>query len=1200
MSLTRCLLQVTVLLGHNGAGKSTTMSIMVGLFPPSSGDVLINGHSVTNDLDAARSSLGLCPQFDVLFDTLTVEDHLYFFGRLKGLDGIALSQEIDDYVAEMDLESKRKSASNTLSGGQKRALSVAIALIGGSETVVLDEPTSGMDPEKRRHTWQVLLKHKEKRTILLTTHFMDEADLLGDRIAIMSDGSVQCCGSSSFLKSRFGVGYHLTMLKAEGCDPKRVVEYLQTMVPSLKEADDLGQELACTIPAATIGELGALSLGLEREQEHLGVLSFGLGLSTMEEVFLNVGHGSNANPIERKATVKMAREKYSKLRKQKPVFIDGTWTQPGIEGLPSPPKFSAAERAKRQGSSLVREHEWQYGTATGRVSGPTLKLRQLRAMFGKRMMHSARKWKTLLAQTLLPVLFVVGAMEITKVTTGESEPPCYHLSLWDKQQPSMLLQPEDSVGNVPQPPVPAELGAVAAEISSRPASVRIQGLVSASKAEVIARGGGMTSIDAAPVSSAASTLFAEAELKARDGYYQQVYVPALSFEQGAFRVGTGGTLDPVSKTGDNKCWVQDSDATLGVAPTELVLERDQTYLFIAVSETEPGTTSARASAWGNGAFKVTTTTNPASTQATVIEDLNDFSPSGFMTGGASLKRFTPTVAGTFFLFCGQSAGSLDAVQLTVVAPGGCGAAGGCSVPSTTSVTAWYTAKSFHAAPTALATAENVIARRSLSEAVGVPSEPIFSSYNCPLPATAVGEAISINEDLTAFYVSIFLIFALSFLVASFGLFIVDERVSLAKHVQMVSGVSEPIYWTGTLAWDFVNISICNCLIIIVFAAYEVENFTGDGRLGTVFFVLELFGLSVLPLVYLLCFAFSTASAAYARLSMIFVFFSFIPLLAVTMLSQAPSLRDTAGIIKYVGLINPLFAVSSAIYDIYRNQQLLDFCSKPGNIGQCGDFIVVDSPLEWDGNAAGGGVGKHCVGMAGAAAVYFCLLLAAERGWLGPLKWLLCCCGAGSRCCSGSHGPVDGKGRPGKELKVGMNGPKPELPEDDDVAAERQRIARGDVDGDLVVVKRLVKTFGRGKKEKTAVSGLDFAIKPGECFGLLGVNGAGKTTTFKMLTGETKIGLGSVAIEGVDLAGNLTVARKRIGYCPQFGGLINTLTAREHLYMYARLRGVPEAQVKSVAHWLMNDLNLLQYADRVCGNYSGGQPQKTIDGDCFGR
>ena len=97
----------------------------------------------------------------------------------------------------------------------KRKLSVGIALIGSPPVVMLDEPTSGMDPSARRQTWDVLLKYKTNKTMLLTTHFMDEADILGNRIAIMVNGAVKCCGSSLFLKSKYGAGYHMVIVKRD-------------------------------------------------------------------------------------------------------------------------------------------------------------------------------------------------------------------------------------------------------------------------------------------------------------------------------------------------------------------------------------------------------------------------------------------------------------------------------------------------------------------------------------------------------------------------------------------------------------------------------------------------------------------------------------------------------------------------------------------------------------------------------------------------------------------------------------------------------------------------------------------------------------------------------------------------------------------------------------------------------------------------
>ena len=113
--------------------------------------------------------------------------------------------EVDSMLEKLNLKDKRNTQTQHLSVGMKRKLSVGIALIGNSPVVILDEPTSGMDPEARRQIWDILQKERRNKTMLLTTHFMDEADYLGDRIAIMAKGKLVCSGSSLFLKKRYGI-----------------------------------------------------------------------------------------------------------------------------------------------------------------------------------------------------------------------------------------------------------------------------------------------------------------------------------------------------------------------------------------------------------------------------------------------------------------------------------------------------------------------------------------------------------------------------------------------------------------------------------------------------------------------------------------------------------------------------------------------------------------------------------------------------------------------------------------------------------------------------------------------------------------------------------------------------------------------------------------------------------------------------------
>lgn len=286
--------QITVLLGHNGAGKSTTMAMLTGMLPPSSGTAIINGKDINHDIAAVRSSLGLCPQHNILFDELTVEEHIEFYSRLKGYRKADVEQEVQKYLKLINLEDKRHAMSSTLSGGMKRKLSVCVAFCGGSKVVLCDEPTSGMDPAARRALWDVLKTEKTGRTVLLSTHFMDEADILGDRIAIMSSGALKACGSSYFLKKKFGVGYHLVCAKTSACRADEVTTLLQRYVPEVRIENDIGTELSYQLADSRAEIFPKMLDDLEHHMTELGLSSYGISMSTLEEVFMSVGTESEA------------------------------------------------------------------------------------------------------------------------------------------------------------------------------------------------------------------------------------------------------------------------------------------------------------------------------------------------------------------------------------------------------------------------------------------------------------------------------------------------------------------------------------------------------------------------------------------------------------------------------------------------------------------------------------------------------------------------------------------------------------------------------------------------------------------------------------------------------------------------------------------------------------------------------------------
>ena len=282
--------QISVLLGHNGAGKTTTISMITGMIPPTSGRVSITGMSLEDELSEIRKIMGVCPQHDILYDDLTVKEHLEMFAIFKGMNKKDIPEAVDKIITDIDLVDKKNYKSKNLSGGQKRKLSIGIAFIGGSKFIVLDEPSSGMDTSARRKLWEMLKNYKTGRVILLTTHFMDEADFLGDRIAIMGKGKLQASGRPLFLKNRFGVGYNLTLVKQQNVQvsSEPIKEFVAKYVPKAKVLSDVSAELTIQLPLSAAASFKALFDGLDSMKKELQITNYGVSVTTLEEVFLKI------------------------------------------------------------------------------------------------------------------------------------------------------------------------------------------------------------------------------------------------------------------------------------------------------------------------------------------------------------------------------------------------------------------------------------------------------------------------------------------------------------------------------------------------------------------------------------------------------------------------------------------------------------------------------------------------------------------------------------------------------------------------------------------------------------------------------------------------------------------------------------------------------------------------------------------------
>jgi len=386
--------QITCLLGHNGAGKTTTISMLSGLIAPTEGDVNMYGKSVRHDLDSIRADMGVCPQHDVLWGDLTVKEHLYIFAGIKRIPKADVEKSINDIIAEVGLTEKVDSYSSTLSGGQKRKLSVAIALIGGSKIVFLDEPTSGMDPYSRRSTWQILQNAREGRIMVLTTHFMDEADLLGDRIAIMAEGQLRCAGSPIFLKGKYGVGYNLTLIKADGgANVPAIKAAILKHVPAAEMYSNVGAELSYRLPLAASSKFPRMFDSLDAKLGELGIETYGVSVTTMEEVFLQVAADGHTHPGEAKSTRNLLNDKTAAgaaagARENTPLAPG----QVQVSSKPSLEAVRAKARSIQQGAFL----------------------RHFGALFRKRVAYFYRDYKAICLQMMVLIITVVVGMTIAR------------------------------------------------------------------------------------------------------------------------------------------------------------------------------------------------------------------------------------------------------------------------------------------------------------------------------------------------------------------------------------------------------------------------------------------------------------------------------------------------------------------------------------------------------------------------------------------------------------------------------------------------------------------------------------------------------------------------------------------------------------------------------------------------------------------
>ncbi|XP_058738226.1 ABC transporter A family member 1 isoform X2 [Vicia villosa] len=984
--------QILALLGHNGAGKSTTISMLVGLLPPTSGDALIFGKNIVSDIDEIRKVLGVCPQHDILFPELTVREHLELFAILKGVEEDTLENVIINMADEVGLADKINTVVSSLSGGMKRKLSLGIALVGNSKVIILDEPTSGMDPYSMRLTWQLIKKIKKGRIILLTTHSMDEADELGDRIAIMANGSLKCCGSSLFLKHHYGVGYTLTLVKSA---PTASIagDIVYRYIPTATCISEVGTEISFRLPMASSSTFERMFREIEGcmkkpllsmeisdscEKDSHGIESYGISVTTLEEVFLRVA-GCDYDEVEcseetnrsliSEPVVSLASDDcpstkicYYKVFGNYKKVIGFMSTMVGRAcDLIFAAVISFINFIGMQCCScclITRSTFWQHS----------------KALFIKRAISARRDHKTIMFQLIIPAIFLF-------------------------------------------------IGLLFMELKPHPDQISLT--LSTSNFNPLLSGGG----GGGPIPFNLSFPIAEKVAQnVKGGWIQSCNPSSYKFPN-----SEKALTDAMEAAGP----------TLGPALLSM-----SEYLMSSFNE-------SYQSRYG----------------AIVMDDQNTDGSLGYTV----LHNFS------------------------------------CQ----------------HAAPTFINLMNSAILRLATHD-----MNATIQTRNYPLPMTQSQHLQ--RHDLDAFSAAIIVNIAFSFIPASFAVSIVKEREVKAKHQQLISGVSVLSYWVSIFIWDFVSFLFPASFAIVLFYIFGLDQFVGGVSLVPTIIMLLEYGLSIASSTYCLTFFFFDHTVAQNVVLLVHFFSGLILMVISFVMGLFPSTISANSFLKNFFRISPGFCFADGLASLALLRQ--------GMKDKTSDGV-------YDWNVTGASI---CY-LAVESVVYFLLTLGLEifpslkltpfmiKKWWGKINIF-------------PHNStyLEPLLEPAETFVTDLN-------EDVDVKTERNRVLSGSIDNAIIYLRNLRKVYSEEKKhgKKVAVDSLTFSVQEGECFGFLGTNGAGKTTTLSMLCGEESPSDGTAFIFGKDICSHPKAARKHIGYCPQFDALLEFLTVKEHLELYARIKSVPD-------------------------------------------
>ncbi|XP_076176197.1 lipid droplet defective isoform X2 [Ptiloglossa arizonensis] len=404
-NLKLCEGEVTSLLGRNGAGKTTIIKMLTGMQPVTTGEICLIGE------EDCKPDIGVCPQDNVLISTLTPREHLIFYAKLKRpREDDNIQRSVDEMLTSLELGKQEHEPVYRLSGGTKRRLCVALAFLGSPKLVILDEPGAGVDPAARRRIWRLIDQHRIGRTVVLSTHHLDEADMLSDTVVVMHKGKILCTGSPLSLKMMHGRGYRLLVSFSEERDAntdsieRTKLETLKTVieeaVPNAWTTEISGNEVIITLPFqgknGINNNIAQAAKALEDSRKILGYSHFSLECDSLERVFLELcSHADSGSSVIRASQDSVASVEHVGL--SMPDDVDLIDVEPSLN--PSP-------------------------------------IRQVKALLKKRVWHFKKDWMTFFAGLFLPTVFVAVAMGFSLIRPPSGDEPGLALTpkLYDTRQ----------------------------------------------------------------------------------------------------------------------------------------------------------------------------------------------------------------------------------------------------------------------------------------------------------------------------------------------------------------------------------------------------------------------------------------------------------------------------------------------------------------------------------------------------------------------------------------------------------------------------------------------------------------------------------------------------------------------------------------------------------------------------------------------